>query len=200
MAHPRRKQPAITRKAILKAAGEGFSLHGYVATGISEIAERSGVTRGALFHHFADKQGLALAWIREEWAPALEDACQAGWEEVHDFSQWKSRCLSLLQGLGPSHPVALLHGVGSEWAADAILQPQVAAVLQAWVEHFAAVLARGQQEGWIHPSIQPENEAVLMVSQLCGVALMTRLDEPALVLRRAESSVAAYLDTLRGAE
>ena len=47
-----------TRAALLKTAREQFGSVGYHATGIGDLAERTRVTRGALYHHFASKQDV----------------------------------------------------------------------------------------------------------------------------------------------
>jgi AcrR family transcriptional regulator len=50
-----------TRDALLRAAHELFAERGYAGVGTEEIVARAGVTRGALYHHFADKRALFRA-------------------------------------------------------------------------------------------------------------------------------------------
>ena len=55
------EQSEATRAALLKAARELFTKHGYAGTATEDIAQRAGVTRGALYYQFRDKSGLFYA-------------------------------------------------------------------------------------------------------------------------------------------
>lgn len=48
---------------ILRAALNLFSAHGYHGTSMQHIASEAGVSKGLLFHHFADKSSLLHALI-----------------------------------------------------------------------------------------------------------------------------------------
>jgi len=51
----------LTRTALLRTARELFAERGYAAVGTEEIVRETGVTRGALYHHFDGKLELFAA-------------------------------------------------------------------------------------------------------------------------------------------
>lgn len=59
------EQSDATRSALLRVARELFTQNGYAATSTTEIADRAGLTRGALYHHFAAKEDLFRAVFEE---------------------------------------------------------------------------------------------------------------------------------------
>ncbi|WP_144137760.1 TetR/AcrR family transcriptional regulator [Paraburkholderia sp. BCC1884] len=59
-----------TRQALISAAAELFAAEGYQQVGIEAIARSARVTRGAFYHHFADKAELFDALIESLQASA----------------------------------------------------------------------------------------------------------------------------------
>ncbi len=88
-----------TRDALVSAARELFGTQGYAATSTEEIVERAGVTKGALYHHFADKEQLfrsvfeqvqhevsdraVVEFLQRDSWEALVAGCRL-WVEAHD--------------------------------------------------------------------------------------------------------------------
>jgi AcrR family transcriptional regulator len=83
--------PGGTRQRALAVALELFSREGYDAVSMREIAEELGVTKAALYHHFASKEEIArelvggylaaldevVAWAGREPRPGLDEVLNA---------------------------------------------------------------------------------------------------------------------------
>ena len=53
----------VTRRAILRAAADRFVDRGIALTSLDDVAAQAGVTKGALYHYFANKDALVAAVI-----------------------------------------------------------------------------------------------------------------------------------------
>ena len=54
------------RRQILHAARRCFADHGYEGATVRRLEQATGLSRGAIFHHFRDKEGLFLALAEDE--------------------------------------------------------------------------------------------------------------------------------------
>lgn len=63
----------VTRQKIIEAAIEHFDEVGYGDTVLSGIIDRAGITKGAFYYHFSDKEAVASAII-EEGAVRVQNA------------------------------------------------------------------------------------------------------------------------------
>ena len=57
-----------SRSLILEAALDLFSMHGYRATSIREIADAAGLSTGNVYHHFPDKEAVFNTLLNQYWA------------------------------------------------------------------------------------------------------------------------------------
>jgi AcrR family transcriptional regulator len=73
------ERSSATQAALIAAAREAFVARGYANTSTPDLVEAAGVTRGALYHHFADKQAMFRAVVdAESAAVAAEVKAGAG--------------------------------------------------------------------------------------------------------------------------
>ncbi|AGW88558.1 TetR family transcriptional regulator [Ralstonia pickettii DTP0602] len=73
MARSNRERTEATRQALLDAARTLFVSRGYGETSTPDVCAAAGITRGALYHHFADKRDLFRHVLAEEAAAVAAD-------------------------------------------------------------------------------------------------------------------------------
>ncbi|MDQ3443021.1 MAG: TetR/AcrR family transcriptional regulator [Chloroflexota bacterium] len=72
-----------TRTALIAAARDLFATGGYAATSTPDIVRVANVSRGALYHHFADKLNLFRAVVEAEQATVAQEVDRPS-QEVDD--------------------------------------------------------------------------------------------------------------------
>ncbi len=112
-----------TRNAILNAAAEVFDKRGFNGASLSDILAKAGVTKGALYFHFASKEELAQALIEEQWTdlPGV-DYSDPGLQTLIDMSHafghnlWKNvRVRASNRLVGEANFAAPAPGVYRRW-------------------------------------------------------------------------------------
>jgi AcrR family transcriptional regulator len=190
----RRTQPertAATRSALLSAARSLFGREGFAAVGTERIAVEAEVTRGALYHQFADKTQLFAAVL---------DLVEA---EIAE------RMLAVVVGIDPADTHRMLLA-GADAFLDACAEPEIQQIVlldgpsvlgwELWREiclrHSVGLVA-----GLLHDGITRGNIAPQPVEPLTHV-LVGAVDEAALYVARstnpavARSEVAVVLQLL----
>ena len=74
MAKKRAQLQEETRSKLIKSARKAFAEKGYAAASMDDLTAEAGLTRGALYHNFGDKQGLLRAVIDQIDAEMLTRA------------------------------------------------------------------------------------------------------------------------------
>jgi AcrR family transcriptional regulator len=73
-----------TRAEILKSARSIFTKTGFTASSLQQIAKSAGVTRGALYHHFKNKEDIFLAVFQILQAEMIEKLGRTVSSEIDD--------------------------------------------------------------------------------------------------------------------
>jgi len=76
------EQLAARRAEILDAARRAFARHGYEGATVKVLEAETGLSRGAIFHHFRDKDALFLALAEDDAAAMAETVATQGLVQV----------------------------------------------------------------------------------------------------------------------
>lgn len=111
------------RHEILAGARGCFSRHGYEGATVRRLEEATGLSRGAIFHHFRDKESLFLAVAEDDAATMVATVAEQGLVQVmrdllaraDDVSEtgWLGTQLEVSRRLRTDHQFA------ARWAARA---------------------------------------------------------------------------------
>jgi AcrR family transcriptional regulator len=85
-----------TRARLLAVAHKLFAGKGYAATSLELLVRRAGVTKGAFYHHFADKEAIFRA-VFEETEQRLVEAAAAGARGGDALTRFRTGCLAFLK-------------------------------------------------------------------------------------------------------
>lgn len=71
-------QLAARRREILAGARACFARHGYEGATVRRLEQETGLSRGAIFHHFRDKESLFLAVAEDDAAAMVATVARHG--------------------------------------------------------------------------------------------------------------------------
>jgi TetR/AcrR family transcriptional regulator, transcriptional repressor of aconitase len=77
-----RNQLDARRRQILAGARTCFARHGYEGATVRRLEEQTGLSRGAIFHHFRDKESLFLAVAEDDAAAMVQTVAEHGLVQV----------------------------------------------------------------------------------------------------------------------
>jgi len=202
----RTRAPEATRERLVVAAFEEIHRHGYQGAGLDTILASAGVTKGALYHHFADKAELAHAVIDE----VIRTLTLRRW--TGPIASYEGDPISGIQfvlGLATTEfcderfadMVELgcpLNNIAQEMSPlDERFRRRVAVVFETWIEAFAQALERGRADGTVRRDVDARKVATFVVSAIEGSFGMAKNAKSALVLRENLEVLHEFLDTLR---
>jgi len=178
-----------TRKSVLDAALRVFSRKGYAAAALKEIAEEAGVTRGAIYHHFGNKEKL--------YAVLADDASAQEWalvdlaiEEGGTFTEIISRIMiyhaNLLEDDPRYREVVMLTLTSSQASSGpAALTERQYLEAKAVVDQVAGYFQMGIAHGELREDLDAYAGARAMLSLQNGLAYLWLANRDAFSLKES---------------
>jgi TetR/AcrR family transcriptional repressor of nem operon len=199
---PTPRQPEATRQKLLEAAFMEFYQKGFQGGSLSRIVESAGITKGALFHHFAGKQALGYAVLDDVIDPLLKQRWLGPVASAADpVAAMQDAFRTFIgQDIASGHWVfgCPLNNLAQEMSPlDEGFRTRIDALYQAWRGTFAAALAEGQRRGLVRPEVDVNAAAALVVFSQMGIWGTGKYSQNQGLMTQAGEALCAYLDTLK---
>jgi AcrR family transcriptional regulator len=195
------RDPMQTRQVILEAALQEIHRRGFQAASLSNILAETGLTKGALYHHFPNKTALGYAVVDDLLAGMVRRTFIAPLRECDD----PIKCLQdlLERAIQTAGPDDLLLGcpvnnLALEMSpADEGFRQRINQIYNDWRDGIASAFAAGQRQGLIREDADCRSAAIFILGALAGCRSLAKNAQEMAPMLACASNLRAYLETLR---
>lgn len=181
------RDPEYTRNRILQRSGVLFNTRGYKSTSISDITGATGLTKGAIYTHFRNKEELertSLAMLAEsmyeKMRAVIKVEATAGNKLRAIFRFFESYITDPpFKGGCP-----LMNAAIESDDASPVLKKEALKILLTLRSSIVIVFENGIKHGQIRPGINAEFYATLIIASLEGAIMMGKLQDDDEDIRR----------------
>ncbi|MET9804121.1 ScbR family autoregulator-binding transcription factor [Streptomyces sp. NPDC006368] len=168
----KQERAARTREAVIRSAAEVFDRDGFALSSLTSISTRAGVSNGALYFHFVNKNALAeavedeavtaLRRIAPPWGDATGPALQGLVDATHTLALHMREDVILRAGFGLSADTTWKGGGGS--------------LRRYWAEWVGDGLAAAARQGALADGVTLEDATVVIAATTLGFEALGRTD------------------------
>jgi len=190
-----------TRQQILESAFEEIHRRGFQAASIQNILKHTGVTKGALYHHFPGKLDLGYAVVDEIVRAYVDGIWMQPLAQADDpLAEMKE----ILQQSGEQmtgEDISLgcpLNNLAQEMSPiDAGFRKRLESIYRDWRTAIANAVKRGMKNGSVRADADPEQISLLFIAMLEGCLSLAKNTQNPDVLYQCGGGIMDYLDRLR---
>ena len=179
-----RPKAAPSSQHLLQAAIECFATHGYQGTSIERIARAAGVTKGAIYYHYKDKEELLFETVRDRLlgfeARVLAETSPDD-DPVAVLGRVVDECF--VTATESNHRRFIITLMVEALGTNPALSEVFRAELRRMRGFLVDVVRRGQDGGVIRPELSPDGVAALVVSAIMGAEIQHYQDPERIDLR-----------------
>ena len=196
----KRKQPDQTRQRLLQSAFAEMHRNGFRGASLETILKETGVTKGALYHHFGSKAKLGLAVIDEIVRPFVED----NWQPVLVADNVIDGAIALTRRLTEErNQIALELGcpfnnlIQEMSPIDEQFRDALNQILQTWRDGMVAGIKLGQQRGQVRADVDPSATGDFIISAIEGCVGMSKASQSRTFYYNGMQGLEQFLNQLR---
>ncbi len=187
------------RREIVAAVVDLARIHGPEGITTQAIAERIGVTHGALFRHFPDKSAMWVAvfdWVQSELGRVIGAAFAAGGNPLDILERMFLAHVDFVAN-HPGVPRILFHEL--QRPADSAFHVRVRQMVGAYRQRLRALIVLAKAGGQLPAALDEEAAAVLFLGTVQGLVVQSTLFDGAAGMQDAARRIfPLLLDGFRG--
>jgi TetR/AcrR family transcriptional repressor of nem operon len=195
-----KKGPA-TRAAILREAFRLSYTRGYQLTSIDDILRNLGITKGAFYHHFSNKEVMGKALIDELLAPQMQQmydvllATDA--DPLKAIHRMMRRLLFEEPELLSAYGCPMGNLVQELGAADSQMRDALSEIMAVWQSSLERLLRKASTEGFVKKGLRAASIAGYLISGYWGVRTLGKIGDADAAYKAYLQELERYLDGLR---
>jgi TetR/AcrR family transcriptional repressor of nem operon len=186
-----------TRREIIQKAAPLFNQKGFEGTSLSDLMRATGLQKGGVYRHFSSKEELAGEAFDYAWQRAVEvrqDGIDEALGSVERLKKMIDNFVDLREGLVPGGCPLMNSAVEAD-DGNPVLRARAKSALRSWMARVSKAVARGIAEKEIDPRVDPQILAQLIISNLEGALLISRIENDRAPLNHARKHLREYIDT-----
>jgi len=195
----RLRDPERTRDRLLQAASREIYKSGFQSASLDAILASAGVTKGALYHHFKNKEVLGYAVVEEVIFPNVRSQWVRPLQSVKDPIDALIGIVRRLSVLPKDVCGGCeLNNLALEMSPlDAGFRKRLEAVFDTWRAAAAAVLREGQIRGSVRRDVDPSDAAGLLIAMVEGYGSLAKNAQDPKVIKAGINNIVGWLRSLR---
>jgi TetR/AcrR family transcriptional repressor of nem operon len=195
----RLRNPERTRERLLQAASREIYRSGFQSASLDTILASAGVTKGALYYHFKNKQALGYAVVEEVISPDTHGTWVRPLQSVKDPI---GTLIGIVQDLSVRPKDVCggcqLNNLAQEMSPlDAGFRKRLEIIFDAWRGATATVLREGQIRGSIRRDVEPADAAGLLIAMVEGYGSLAKNAQDPKVIKAGIKNIVGWLRSLR---
>jgi AcrR family transcriptional regulator len=191
----RRDRQTPSRKQLMSAAIDCFARLGYQGTTIDRIARAAGVTKGAIYYHFRDKEQLLFEAVKDRVqgfeGHVLEELAPAG-DAIANLRRVIDACF--FHATVSNHRRFIITLMVEALDTNPRLSAEFRSILRRMRAFLAGIVRRGQQQGLLRRDVTPEAVAALIAGGIIGAEVQHYQDPEQIDLRGVLDTLAVQLE------
>lgn len=178
-----------TYELIIAVSRRLFLEHGYAATSVREIAEKSGIAKATIYHHFPDKERILLAIVEE-----TKESQKAMLADIRAQSEPKSRIETAVREnlLLLAHMSGIIQTVRRELSdGRELTQKSFGPTMAEFRTLLVEAMRKGCEKGLFRP-VEPDKATTVLIAMIQGSVAAAMLGDGR--IHSPEAQAEAMLD------